>query len=230
MTVKKLSRKSILNYLMYSWWKYVVLVVVCVLGVDVLFTVTAYRVPEEKKVEVYILNDFIDSDRLQEQLWPELLAFDAAQEEMFVQNINLSSNDMYAYMQFSTYVAAQQGDVCLMPAAEVKKLAADGAEHAFLELTPYIERGLIDPMDIDLAAGMMRSSEGVEGLYAIPADSLYGLLELNNDPAGSMLCVLDYNGNDDASAAVLGQMIKLYHCEKLETQTENAGVMQAPLF
>lgn len=230
MTVKKLSRKSILNYLMYSWWKYVALVVVCVLGVDVLFTMTAYRVPEEKKVEVYILNDFIASDRLQEQLWPELLAFDAAQEEMFVQNINLKSDDMYAYMQFSTYVAAQQGDVCLMPAAEVKKLAAEGAEHAFLELTPYIERGLIDPMDIDLTAGMMRNSEGVEGLYAIPADSLYGLLELNNDPAGSMLCIFDYNGNDDASAAVLGQMIKLYHCEKLEIQTENTGVMQAPLF
>ena len=50
MAGKKLSRKSILNYLMYSWWKYVALVVVCVLGVDVLFTMTAYRVPEEKKV------------------------------------------------------------------------------------------------------------------------------------------------------------------------------------
>ena len=131
MAVKKLSRKSIANYWMYSWWKYLALVVVCVMGVDVLFTTTAYRVPEDKKVEVFILNGYVDADRLYNDLWPALLAFDAEQEEMLIQNININSSDVYAYMQFSTYVAAQQGDVCLMPTSEVKKLVTDGAEYSF---------------------------------------------------------------------------------------------------
>ena len=86
MAVKKLSRKSIANYWMYSWWKYLALVVVCVMGVDVLFTMTAYRVPEDKKVEVFILNGYVDADRLYNDLWPALLAFDAEQEEMLIQN------------------------------------------------------------------------------------------------------------------------------------------------
>ena len=230
MAVKKLSRKSIANYWMYSWWKYLALVVVCVMGVDVLFTTTAYRVPEDKKVEVFILNGYVDADRLYNDLWPALLAFDAEQEEMLIQNINISSSDVYAYMQFSTYVAAQQGDVCLMPTSEVKKLVTDGAEYSFLELTPYIESGVIDPRDIDLSAGRFRSSEGIEGLYAIPADSLYGLFELSNNPADSMLCILDYNGNDEASAAVLGQMIEFYHGEKPEIHEEQTDTVQAPLF
>jgi len=231
MAAKKLSKKSILNYLMYSWWKFIALIVVCVFGVDVLFTVTAYRVPEEKKIEVYILNGYVDADRLYGDLWPALLAYDAEQEEMLIQNINLNSNDMYVTMQFSTYVAAQQGDVCLMPVSEVKRLASEGAENAFLELTPYIESGLIDPGNVDLTAGRMRSSEGIEGLYAIPADSLYGLIELGCDPAGSMLCIFSYNGNDDAAAAVLGDMIRLYQTEKPEEiGSQEAGAVPSVLF
>ena len=224
-------RKRFLDYMTYSWWKYAALVVICILGVDLLFAMTAYRVPEEKKIEVFVLNDFIRSEVLQEELWAALKEAYPEQEELTVQNINLASNDMYAYMQFSTYVSAQQGDVCLMPAGELGKLAAEGADHAFLELTPYIESGVIDPGDIDLTKGMMRSSEGVEGLYAIPADSLYGLLGLGNDPAGAVLCIFDYNGNDDPAAEVLGYMIRRYSTEKPEgyAPQTNSG-MQSTLF
>lgn len=216
MAGKRLIRKSVYDYLTYSWWKYLALVVVCVMGVDLLFTMTAYRVPEDKKVEIFVLNGYVDAQRMHEELWPSLVEAYPEQEEMIVQNININSGDMYAYMQFSTYVAAQQGDVCLMPVSEVQKLVTDGAEFAFIELTPYIESGVIDPGDIDLMEGRFRNSEGVEGLYAIPADSLYGLYELANNPENAMLCIFAYNGNDEASAAVLGMMLERYCTEKPE--------------
>lgn len=231
MAGKWLSRKRIYDYLTYSWWKYLALVVVSVMGVDLLFTMTAYRVPENRKVEVYVLNGYVDAERLHKELWPALLESYPDQEEMIVQNINIASGDMYAYMQFSTYVAAQQGDVCLMPASEVEKLASEGAEQAFLELTPFIESGVIDTGDIDLTDGRLRNSEGVEGLYAIPADSLYGLYALSNNPEDAMLCILAFSGNDEPSAAVLNTMIERYRTEKPEGyEPQGASSAQTVLF
>lgn len=231
MAGKRISKKSISNYLMYNWWKHAALAVLCVLGVDLLFATTAYRVPEDRKVEVYVLNGYVNEQAMREALWPALMEAYPEQEELLVQNINISSSDMYAYMQFSTYVAAQQGDVCLIPVSEVKKLITDGAEYAFLELTPFIESGIIDPGDIDLTKGRFRNSEGVEGLYAIPADSLYGLLSLGNDPAGAMLCILAYNGNDEPSASVLNQIIERYSAEMPEGYVPGTGASaQSALF
>ena len=110
-----ITRKWLKNHLTYSWWKYLVLVVACVMGVDMLFAMTAYRVPEDKKVEVYILNDYIQAQALEETLWPPFAEAYPDQEQLTVLNINLAGGDIYAAMQFSAYAAAQQGDVCLMP-------------------------------------------------------------------------------------------------------------------
>lgn len=231
MALKRYIKKSVYDYLTYSWWKYLALVIVCVMGVDLLFTMTAYRTPEDKKLEIYVLNGYVDAQRLQDELWPKLLEEYPEQEKMVVQNINILSNDMYSYMQFSTYVAAQQGDVCLMPVSEVEKLASEGAEYAFMELTPFIESGVIDPRGIDVTPGLFRSSEGVEGLYAIPADSLYGLYALNNDPKDAMLCILDYNGNEEPAAATLDLMIELYRTEKPEAGgQQDTSAQQTVLF
>lgn len=221
-----ITRKWLKNHLTYSWWKYLVLVVACVMGVDMLFAMTAYRVPEDKKVEVYILNDYIQAQALEETLWPPFAEAYPDQEQLTVLNINLAGGDIYAAMQFSAYAAAQQGDVCLMPVSEVEKLAADGAQYAFLELTPYVESGLIDTEGIDLTPGRMSTSDGTEGLYAIPADTLYGLLAYGNDPADSMLCILDYSGNDEHAAAVLGMIIDLGRAEKPEGYDEMRGAQE----
>ncbi len=214
MTENKFCRAWLRHHFTYSWWKYLLLVAGCVLGVNMLFTMTAYRPPEEKKVELYVLNDFVTTQTLQDHLWPQLLEKCPDQEELTVLNINLSSNDAYAYMQFSTYVAAKQGDVCVMPAGEVAKLAAGGAEYAFLELTPYIESGVIDPKGIDLSGGVFPNEAGEDGLYAIPADSLHGLSDYGNDPEGSYLVILAYGGNDAVSAHLLGLMIDNFYQEK----------------
>lgn len=221
-----ITRKWLKNHLTYSWWKYLMLVVACVMGVDMLFAMTAYRVPEDKKVEVYILNDYIQAQALEETLWPPFAEAYPDQEQLTVLNINLAGGDIYAAMQFSAYAAAQQGDVCLMPVSEVEKLAADGAQYAFLELTPYVESGLIDTEGIDLTPGRMSTSDGTEGLYAIPADTLYGLLAYGNDPADSMLCILDYSGNDEHAAAVLGMIIDLGRAEKPESYDEMRGAQE----
>ena len=216
MAGKKLTVKWLKNHWSYSWWKYIAIAVICALGVDLLFTSTAYRPPEEKKLELYVLNDFVVTEPLYDMLWPQLQQRSPDQEELIVLNINLSGNDTYAYMQYSTYLAAQQGDVCLMPRSEVAKLAEEGAENVFVELSDYIVDGVIDPKGIDLSRGMLKTSTGEVGVYAIPADSLTDLKNLSNNPADSFLVLLAHGGNDDHAAVLLDLMIENYHVDSEE--------------
>lgn len=214
MAGEKLTRKWLKNHLTYSWWKYLLMTVLCVFGVEMLFTVTAYRPPEEKKIELYVCNSYVDAQALQEALSPLFFEAFPDQEELTVLNINLASDDIYAAMQFSTYAAARQGDVCLLPLSEVKKLSVDGAEYAFTELTPYLESGAINAQGIDLTNGRCTDQAGVEGVYGIPADTLGGLRRLGNDPANSVLCIMNYSGNEDHAAAVVDLLIRLYGGEE----------------
>ena len=104
MTKQRITKKWLKNHMTYSWWKYAVLAAVCILGVNLVFTMTAYRVPEEKKVEVFVLNGYTDSVAMQETLWPAFSALYPEQEELTVMNVNLSGNDTYGPMQFATYI------------------------------------------------------------------------------------------------------------------------------
>lgn len=225
---KRLTVKWLKNHWSYSWWKYAAIVVVCWMGVDLLFTSTAYRPPEEKKLELYVLNDFVKTEQLHDVLWPQLQHRSPDQEELTVLNINLSGNDTYAYMQYSTYLAAQQGDVCLMPRGEVAKLAEEGADHVFVELSDYIANGVIDPKGIDLSRGMLKTKAGEEGLYAIPADSLSDLKNLSNNPSDSFLVLLAHGGNDDHAAVLLDLMIENYHVDSQEDYVPAQESLQNP--
>ena len=223
MADNRITGKRIRDHWRYSWWKYAIWLVITLIGIDMLFAVTAYRPPEDKRLQLYMCNGYANTDALKEDLWPALLEACPDQEELIVQNIDLTSEDYYSKMQFTTYLAAQEGDVCLLPVSEMKSLVSDGAEYAFLELTPYVQSGVIPTEGIDLTPGMLRDSSGKEGLYAIPADALYGLREYGCDPAGGVLCVMVYGGNDDSAATLLGQMIARFTTEPPQRESGSAG-------
>lgn len=223
MADNRITKKRIKDHWHYGWWKYAIWLVLTLFGIDLLFAVTAYRSPEEKRLQLYMCNGYADAQALQEDLWPALLEACPGQEELIALNIDLTSSDYYSQMQFTTYIAAQEGDVCLLPAGQIKSLAEDGAERAFLELTPYVESGVIPTEGIDLTPGMLRDSAGREGLYAIPADGLYGLYEYGCDPAGGMLVAMAYGGNDDTAATLLGQMIGRFTAEPPQEDDPGRG-------
>ncbi|MBQ6857800.1 MAG: hypothetical protein IJO02_00065 [Clostridia bacterium] len=216
MAENRITKKWMKNHWHYSWWKYMLLTMISIMGVNILFTTTAYRPPEEKKIELYICSSFNDSMTMHESLWPIFSAENPDQEELTIMNINLSSGDMYAAMQFSTYAAAQQGDVCMLPMSEVKKLSAESPSDAFVDLTPYIESGELDVRGIDLTETTLPKPEGGQGIYGIPADSLYGLMQYGTDPADGVLCAMVYSGNDEHAVAMIDLLIREYQTEKPE--------------
>ncbi len=216
MAEKRITKKWLKNHWAYSWWKYLLLACLCIMGVNLVFTMTAYRPPEEKKIELYVCNGYVDSQALEEQVGAQFFARFPEQEELTVMNVNLVSEDMYVQMQFTTYMAAQQGDVLLLPKSEVYKLSGEGAESVFMDLTPYIESGVIDPEKLGVQPLALQDSAGVEGFYAIPADTLYGLFDLGNLPRDSYLCVTSFSGNEDMAAEMVSLLFELYQTEKPE--------------
>ena len=102
MTKNRMTKAWLKNHISYCWWKYLLMAVLCVVGVDVLFAVTQYRPPEEKKVEIYVLNDYAETEAMSQELEPLFFERCPDQEELTVLNINLGSDDMYARMQFTT--------------------------------------------------------------------------------------------------------------------------------
>lgn len=224
MAEKRITKIWLKNYLSYNWWKYLLLTVLCGVCINMLFSITAYRVPEEKKLEVFACNGYTDVLALQQMLWEDFSVDHPDQEELTVMNIDLTSDDIYKQMQFGTYFSAQQGDICLLPESMVLSLTEEAADYSFLELTPYIESGVIDVTGIDMTGSVFKNEAGEEGVYAIPADALYGLYEYGTNPDDSYLCIMVYGGNDDNAAALLGRMIELFGAENAGAydQTHNA--------
>ena len=197
MADNRLTKKRLKNHFAYNWWKYALSAAVSAMLVSIVFAVTAYRPPAEKKVELYVLNGYIDTETFQRDFWPELQARKPEQEELTVLNINLTdSSNIYAPMQFSTYVAAQQGDLFLISRDEMRRITADGAQEALVELTGYLKNGTLDRGD------------GTTAVYAIPADTLTGLSQYGNDPKNSLLCIPMYTKNADSAAALIGLMLE----------------------
>ena len=209
MADNRLTKKRLKNHFAYNWWKYALSAAVSAMLVSIVFAVTAYRPPAEKKVELYVLNGYIDAETFQRDFWPELQARKPEQEELTVLNIDLTdSSNIYAPMQFSTYVAAQQGDLFLISRDEMLKITSDGAHESLVELTPYLENGAIDAEDIDLAKGTLDRGDGTTAVYAIPADTLTGLNAYGNDPRDSLLCIPMYSKNADSAAALIELMLE----------------------
>ena len=210
----RITKARVENHWHYSWWKYLVIAVICALSVDMIFATTRYRPPANKKIELYFCSGYADAAQIQEELWPAFKAAAPDQEELSVVNINLSGNDTYANMQFTTYIGAQQGDVLVLPVSYVKAMVQEGADEALMCLDEYQESGLLDVPGVDLSKGMLENADGTSGLYVIPADSLYGLTKFNCDPADSVLCVMGFTMNPDNAVKIINLLFDLYQTEK----------------
>jgi len=184
--------QTLSQHFRYSWWKYLLLVLVSFGLVDLLYTVTAYRSPPEKVVQFYIygladttgLNEYMESVRQSEM--PDMEVMNAS---------TLVEDDTYGNMQLTTYLAAGEGDLYLLPRDNFIGLAASSA---FLTLEQDEElMTLFDEAGVSLQSGWRRDPEtGENHLYGIPFSKLPGLARYAYAKDG-FLCVLVTNGNDD---------------------------------
>ncbi len=200
-----ITKKKIRNHFAYSWWKYLLLVVIAVFGWNLLQTTTRYRSPEHLKVEWYS-DRFITQlgtkdiyalmDELHQTLLPDM-------EEVTFTEVGL--DDQYGDMQLMVWSSAGQGDVYLLSLPRFTNLAKGGA---LVDLQPYIDDGTINVDGIDLSNGYIADDEtGKMYLVGIPADMLTGFLDYGIITEDTCLCLLANGGNIDNALKLFGYML-----------------------
>ena len=218
MTVKTpIDTAKLRHHIQYNLWKYALLVIISIFSVDLVYTMTAYRPPEDKRIDVYIQSAGADQDAVDgifEQMRVDLLP-----DMELIRSYHLvpgGSDDVAAIQQLSTYIAAGEGDIYLLRSEDFKRYASQGA---FVDLSSAIEQGLLHTGDIDLSSGYVAIQEyddktdsmvavSQRRLYGIPLSQLPGFADefgIYND--GLYMSMTVYNGNDENVIRFMDELI-----------------------
>lgn len=218
MTIKTpIDKAKLRHHLQYNAWKYALLVITSIFLVDMVYTMTAYRPPEDKRIDVYIQSAGADQDAVDgifEQMRVNLLPdVELIRSYLLVAG---GFDDMAAVQQLSTYIAAGEGDIYLLRSEDFKRYASQGA---FVDLSDAIDQDLLHTGDIDLSGGYVAIQEyddkndtmvavSQKKLYGIPLSELPGFTDeflIYND--GLYMSMTVYNGNDENVIKFMDELI-----------------------
>ncbi len=194
-----LTKERLQSHFQYDWWKYLLSVLLCFLGWNLLFAVTAPQVPEEKKLDLmaYAVGDQEAAgawlEELREARYPD--------QELFSASF-IIPDEQYGQMVLSTRIFAGEGDLYILPRANFQTLASEGL---FVPLEEV--EGLTDAFaarGISIDRGWRRLEEtGERHLYGLPVSALSPLRDWFVSPDDLYLSVRVSNGNDANALALL---------------------------
>lgn len=221
-----LTWKDIREHFRYHFWYYLLILVLSFGLWNLIYTQTAYRSPESKRIDFYIQTLTADQDSV--NAWLENLRLNAAPEEEVVQAVLLmpsgGGNDYMTTMQLTTYMGAGEGDIYILETADFKRYAAQGV---FVDLGPALESGIINAEGLELRAGQVALVEttadgglrtvGGNRQFGIPLYELWGFAnELKFDNRGLVMAVAVNSGNEEDTILFVNALIQATRSEKPE--------------
>jgi len=228
-----LTKKKVADHFYYNSWKYILLIVLSIMGWNIIYTQTAYRVPADKRIDVYVKTGTTTAeviDAFLEPIWKDTVP----DMEIVSSTILLASNDYSSSMQLTTWIMAGEGDIYILPSSDYKTYASSGV---FLDLQPYIDDGSIQVSDLNLDAAKIQVGIGMDDNgntvydeelrpFGIPMDNLYGYMEgMSLDNRGMVMAITVANGNTDNVVPFLNALIEAGRGDKpawlLETEIES---------
>ena len=220
------NRESLKHHMAYSGWKYVLMAACVVLGWSLIYTTTAYRSPQDKRIDVYV-QSFTTSQELMEAfmepVWKETVP-----DMETVTGVVLSQADDYSTtMQLSTYIMAGEGDIYFLSEQYFKTYAAQGS---FLELENLVADGTLQLSDLDLSKGYVTYVSEYDDnnkplktemhLYGIPLESFNGFVNgMQLDNRGLYAAIMINNQNDENVVPFFNALLQAGRGE-MEAQTE----------
>ena len=198
------NKETLKNHLTYSTWKYALMAACVIFGWSLIYTTTAYRSPQNKRIDVYIQSNTASSELIEaflEPIWKETVP-----EMETVNGVSMSTIDDYTTsMQLMTYMAAGEGDIYFLTEQYFKSFAPNGS---FLELDDLVASGVIQADDVELSKGYVAYVEEYDDndrpvktsrhLYGIPLDSFYGFMSgMQLDNRGLYAVISVNNQNDE---------------------------------
>lgn len=199
------NRETLKHHITYNSWKYIVMAVCVVMGWSLIYTTTAYRSPQDKRIDVYIQSNIGSSeviDAFLEPIWKETVP-----DMETVSSVLLTTVDDYTTtMQLMAYLAAGEGDIYFLSEQYFKSYAGQGG---FLPLDDLVADGTINASDIDLTKGYVAYVEEYDSnniptktsmhLYGIPLRSLYGFMNGMQIDNRDLYAVITVNNQNDAN-------------------------------
>lgn len=222
-----LTKKNIATHFVYNSWKYLVVLVLAIMGWNLIYTTTAYRSPQNKRIDVYVQSATASNEMMDaflEPIWRQTVP-----DMEVVKSVSLMVGDEYtANIQLSTYMFAGEGDIYLLTEQYFKSFASQGV---FLPLEGFVADGVIQADDLNLSKGyitvvteynendMPVASE--QHLFGIPLDQLYGFMDgMQLDNRGMYAAILYQNQNDENVVPFFNSLLQAGRGEKADWMTE----------
>ena len=234
----KLSKALLKNHLHYTKAIYLGILIVAVMVADVLFTVTEYRSPGDRTVDIELVGVFsntenaapfiqtaLEAGQAYERARDEAAGIDVHAEnyepaleqvQFLTMFYDMTSEDAYYDQQrYMVALAANEGDIFIVERPMMNDLIRQGLA---VDLTPYIESGIIDPGDRDLSRVTYpetvddgQPATGKQCIYALQTDPMAGLWnEFQYDFRDRYMVLMVYSDNVDTSAAVMQSLIEQF--------------------
>ena len=227
----RLTGERLKDHWVYSSWKYLLMIILVVVGWNLIYSITQYRPPREKKLEVYLLSNSYDADKLAALASeyadiyvgkPE--AADGSIEEVNFLTLNFGGNgDTYGPQVLMTLLAALEGDIYMVTEDTLSSFVA---QELATPLNAYVEAGVISVPDeyIDSVTRSEILGEDENGnplysanryIYGVPANDMYGLLtEGYVDNRNQYFVVMSYSANPDLAVDLIGRLQQRFTAEK----------------
>ena len=195
-----ITKTRLRTHFAYNFWKYLIAILGSIFAWNLIYTTTAYRAPQEKRVDLYIQSSYVSEESSKNFINP-IWEASVPNMETVSSVILASSADYYSNMQLSVYIMAGEGDIYLLSTQDFKNFASQGA---FIDLAPYVESGQINVDGIDISAGKVALVDD-EGLpvgeniqFGIPAYTLSGYTDMGMmDYSNIVMAVTTFNGNQE---------------------------------
>lgn len=224
----RITKERLKNHWVYSSWKYLLMVVIFVAGWNLTYSVTEYRPPREKRLEMYVLSQaYNDANfkQLAEEMAPQFVTGeeDAVEELNFYTMSYGGADDTYGPQVLMTRLASFEGDIYMV---DEETLSSFVSQELATPLDDYIASGALHVDGIDLEAGTRAEPAGededgntiysnMRHVYALPAQHLYGMLENELvDNRGMYFVVMSYTNKPDMCIELLNAFIDRFKEDK----------------
>ena len=199
------NQETLRHHITYGSWKYIIMAVLVIMGWSLIYTTTAYRSPQDKRIDVYIQSNIGAQqtiDAFLEPIWKETVP-----EMETVSSVILTTVDDYTTsMQLMAYMAAGEADIYFLNEQYFKSYAGQGG---FLPLEELVADGALNVGDVDLTKGYVAFVEDYDDnglptktsqhLYGIPLESFYGFMNGMQIDNRDLYAVITVNNQNDAN-------------------------------
>lgn len=246
----RLTKENLKNHYHYNKLAYFIVLVVAVFVGDMLYTMTTYRAPNERNIEVELVSGYAETDALipyEEAALEALVAYEterdrlggvdveAANYEPQIQEVDFillgydpdGEEAYYGAQKYMVTMAAQEGDIFIVERPLMEGLVHDGLA---VDLTPYIESGVIDPGERDLSRVTFNEYVDREAgekptgntcVYALQVEPMTGLWDAAQFyPTDKYMVLMGYSKNQDTAAAMMQWMIDEFEPDEAEAAAE----------